>query len=295
MFEELLPRDGVFVPSQIVYNKSLSVGLKTTWMQLRGLAGEDGETPMMAISALCEIIGKSRPTVYRHLSQLGEMGLLQWQPLGIGRLSVDFQISRFADESQNCNNLSQKRDSNSLKLNNMVQRDDLNLKAKAEIKELSISELRQPVSKTRQQPAQEQEPVAEHAVEKTPAQIYREVIHLTANRVQREEMDQLVSDLDLWRRTLKYWMLHNWNPFNVPGMLDMYRQGGPQRSRRSPGGDSGEKPLLEDQSEQRERDRVQVRKMIEEAREKRRRNEAASRQTSDSTSQRVSGSARESE
>ena len=29
-------------------------------------------------------------------------------------------------------------------------------------------------------------------------------MHLTANRVQREEMDSTVGDLDLWRETLKY-------------------------------------------------------------------------------------------
>lgn len=267
MFEELLPRDGVFVPSQILYDNSLPVGLKTTWMQLRGLAEEDGETPMMAISALCEIIGKSRPTIYRHLSQLCEMGLLQWQPLGIGRLSVDFKKYMFLDGSQKCDNLSQKRDSNFLKLNNIAQRGDLNLNAKAEIKELGISEMRQPVSKTRQQQVQEQEPTA---VEKTPAQVYREVMHLTANRVQREEMDRLVRDLELWRRTLKYWMLHNWNPFNLPGLLDMYKQGGPEKSRGGGPSSTGDEPMLEDYSEQRERDRIEARRIIAAARAKRR-------------------------
>ena len=110
MFEELLPPDGVNVPNKILYNKSLSVGLKTTWMQLRGLADEDGEMPMMSISTLCEITGKSRTTTYDHLSQLSELGLLQWQPRGIGRLVVKFILddahNQQVDESENLDNLS---------------------------------------------------------------------------------------------------------------------------------------------------------------------------------------------
>lgn len=284
MFEELLPPDGVMVPSEILYNKSLSVGLKTTWMLLRGLAGEDGETPLMAISTLCEVTGKCRATIYGHLSKLSALGLLWWQPRGIGRLSVTFipesqqrnPAEDCGDESKNLDNLSKNLDSNSLKLKALTQREDLLVNSTACVKEIGVQEFRQSVQEF--SPAQDQERPSqpEQESEKTPAQVYREVMHLTANRLQREEMDSTVSDVELWRQTLKFWMLHNWNPFNVPGLLDMYAQGGPQSVRQKAASRDHRKPPLGDHSEQRERDRQEARRIIAQARQKRRLSESAS-------------------
>jgi len=281
MFEELLPPNGVKVPSEILYDKSLSVGLKTTWCLLRGLADEAGEMPMMSISTLCEITGKSRTTIYDHLGQLSELGLLQWQPRGVGRLVVKFILhdvhKQQEIESEKPDNLSENPDVNSLKLNNIAQNNDLKANTKATIKELRVRKSGQLVRETGQGEVHEQD-FGQPPEEKTPAQIYREVMHLTANRVQREEMDSTVGDVDLWRETLKYWMLHNWNPFNIPGLLDMYASGGPQGTRRGAGRGIREKPQLEDQSEQRKRDRIEARRIIAEAREKRRLRESANQQ-----------------
>lgn len=281
MFEELLPEDGVNVPGEILYDKSLSVGLKTTWMQLRGLAWEDGETPMMTISALCEITGKCRATIYGHLGKLSDLGLLKWQPHGGGRLSVNFSrgtqrqmpINQSFDGSKILDNLSKDLDSNSLKLKNIVQSEDLIVKARAKVKEGGVQQFRQPVHEFGQLQVQDQQ--SELETEKTPAQVYREVMHLTANRVQREEIDRVVRDLDLWRDTLKYWMLHNWNPFNLPGLLDMYQQGGPQRSRSYGRRDAGEETSFEQDREQRERNRSEALRTIAAARAKRQAREAA--------------------
>ena len=279
MFEELLPPDGVKVPNKVLYNKSLSVGLKTTWMQLRGLADEDGEMPMMSISTLCEITGKSRTTTYDHLSQLSELGLLQWQPRGIGRLVVKFILddahNQQVDESENLDNLSGNPDVNSLKLKDIAHGKDLKTNTKAMIKEGRVRKIGQSVRESGLGDVETQE-TGQISIKKTPAEIYRQVMHLTANRVQREEMDSTVGDVDLWRETLKYWMLHNWNPFNVPGMLDMYAQGGPQGARKRPGRGERQKPQLGDHSEQRERDRQEARRIIAEARQKRRSSESAS-------------------
>lgn len=284
MFEELLPPDGVKVPSEILYDKSLSVGLKTTWMLLRGLADEDGEMPMMSISTLCEITGKCRATIYGHLSKLSEFGLLQWQPQGIGRLSVSFipktwkkiPTDQCEDESKNLDKLSKNLDSNSLKLKAKAKREDLIVKAKACVKEGGVQEFGQSVQEIGQAQVEKKPSQHEREAKKTPAEIYRQVMHLTANRVQREEMDSTVGDLDLWRETLKYWMLHNWNPFNVPGMLDMYAKGGPQSVHRGAGKGERQKTQLGDHSEQRERDRLEARRIIAEARQKRRSSESAS-------------------
>ena len=209
MFEELLPPDGVKVPNKVLYNKSLSVGLKTTWMQLRGLADEDGEMPMMSISTLCEITGKSRTTTYDHLSQLSELGLLQWQPRGIGRLVVKFILddahNQQVDESENLDNLSGNPDVNSLKLKDIAHGKDLKTNTKAMIKEGRVRKIGQSVRESGLGDVETQE-TGQISIKKTPAEIYRQVMHLTANRVQREEMDSTVGDVDLWRETLKYWM-----------------------------------------------------------------------------------------
>jgi len=268
MFEELLPPDGVMVPSEILYDKSLSVGLKTTWMLLRGLAGEDGEMPIMSISTLCEVLGKSRTTIYRHLAEMSEIGLLRWQPQGIGKLAVEFRCCVEGQESQ-------KWDSNSLKLKAFNQREELLINPEAEVNGINVPKVGQSVPKTGQGGICEQES-GQLPVDKTPAQVYREVMHLTANRLQREEMDSTVSDVALWRQTLKFWMLHNWNPFNVPGLLDMYAQGGPQGVRQKAASRDRRKPPLGDHSEQRERDRLEARRIISEARQKRRLSESAS-------------------
>ena len=279
MFEELLPPDGVMVPSEILYNKSLSVGLKTTWMLLRGLAGEDGETPLMAISTLCEVLGKSRTTIYDHLGKLGELGLLKWQPNGIGRLMVSFNLKCVGDqelgESEKPDNLSGNPDVNSLKLKDIALKKDLKANAKSMIKDIRVRKTGQPVRESGLGDIEQLIPEI-NPDEKIPSQIYREVMHLTANRLQREEMDSTVSDVALWRQTLKFWMLHNWNPFNVPGLLDMYAQGGPQGVRQKTASRDHRKPPLGDHSEQRERDRLEARRIIAEARQKRRLSESAS-------------------
>lgn len=52
--------------------------------------------------------------------------------------------------------------------------------------------------------------------------LYREVIHLQANYLQREEIALTVTNLRLWRAILLEWMLRGNNPKNVLGMLRQY-------------------------------------------------------------------------
>jgi hypothetical protein len=44
-------------------------------------------------------------------------------------------------------------------------------------------------------------------------------------------LQQQVTDLPRWRLTLEHWLAHRWNPRNLPGMLDLYRRGGPSHCR----------------------------------------------------------------
>jgi hypothetical protein len=57
--------------------------------------------------------------------------------------------------------------------------------------------------------------------------IYRDVIHLQLNYIQRQYVAEHVSCCDrgqgLWRETLKEWLLNGFNPRNVPGMVKLWQ------------------------------------------------------------------------
>jgi hypothetical protein len=65
----------------------------------------------------------------------------------------------------------------------------------------------------------------------SPDAIYHEITNLRPNKPQRAILAAQVADLDRWRGTLSHWMSHRWNPKNLPGMLDLYRRGGPSACR----------------------------------------------------------------
>lgn len=55
---------------------------------------------------------------------------------------------------------------------------------------------------------------------------YREVVHLQLNHIQRKYVAENVScdprGQGLWRATLEEWMLHGFNPKNIPGMVKLW-------------------------------------------------------------------------
>lgn len=53
---------------------------------------------------------------------------------------------------------------------------------------------------------------------------YREVIHLQANYLQREEIALTVGNVRVWEAVLLQWMLEGRNPKNVLSMLKSYRE-----------------------------------------------------------------------
>lgn len=60
---------------------------------------------------------------------------------------------------------------------------------------------------------------------------YKEQAHLNVPRTWLDDVIQLVGNdppaLERWRALVKDWVGHaNWNPGNIPGMLDAYRNGG---------------------------------------------------------------------
>lgn len=56
--------------------------------------------------------------------------------------------------------------------------------------------------------------------------IYREVIHLQMNYLQREYVVKKVSCCErgqsIWRATVTEWHLHGFNPKNIPGMVSLW-------------------------------------------------------------------------
>lgn len=56
--------------------------------------------------------------------------------------------------------------------------------------------------------------------------IYRDVVHLQMNYLQRQFVVEKVSccerGLALWRATLKEWMLNGFNPKGIPGMVKLW-------------------------------------------------------------------------
>jgi len=54
--------------------------------------------------------------------------------------------------------------------------------------------------------------------------LHREIIHLRANYLQREEIALTVGNVRVWEAVLLQWMLEGRNPKNVMGMLKSYRE-----------------------------------------------------------------------
>lgn len=54
------------------------------------------------------------------------------------------------------------------------------------------------------------------------AQIYRDVVCLSPSKAQRSLFDA-ITDLDLWRETLAYWVGRGWSPRNISGMISRYQ------------------------------------------------------------------------
>ena len=53
--------------------------------------------------------------------------------------------------------------------------------------------------------------------------VYRNVCHLQANYLQREEIALTVGNVRVWEAVLLEWMMEGRNPKNVLSMLKMYR------------------------------------------------------------------------
>jgi hypothetical protein len=86
----LLPPRGVFVPASILYDKSITSAVRDTWIQLRGLAYGQLETPSLSFPQLSEILDKSQSTLYGHMTILRARDALRWRSARDGTFIVSF-------------------------------------------------------------------------------------------------------------------------------------------------------------------------------------------------------------
>ena len=72
--------------------------------------------------------------------------------------------------------------------------------------------------------AQSKEPKKRDAnLDNKAVRLYRDVVHLQANYLQRAEIALVVTNERIWEVVLLEWMLEGRNPKNVLGMLKVYQ------------------------------------------------------------------------
>jgi hypothetical protein len=237
----------ILIPQNLLFGGAFPACLAHTWLQLRSLAGETGQTPPFSPDELRRLTGKSLPTLYRHLRRLKAAGLLDWrclagglqvifgeldvvqQPAVIdgqepaGLETVEFSILR---DSQNCNCASLNTLTDSLI--NLTREEASFSKSKSRSKTRKAL----PPDKASEMNAEAKAQTALR--EADAAGIYRLLARLTPNPAQRDLLLGQVHDLPRWRETLEHWLAHRWNPRNLPGMLDLYRRGGASTCRYCP-------------------------------------------------------------
>jgi hypothetical protein len=222
---------------------------------------------------MVKILGKKQSAIYKHMAMLRDQGALRWRPAGCGTLIVSFPDNlQDSTTSNDCgvDFINSKEFSEANFPSTKMENDSINV-------ESSVFKLNQESKSIKEdnknirfhengKDSTKMESNAKRTI--TPIAVYISFTKLTPNQTQRKLINTQVIDLNLWRSSLEHWLSHGWSPRNVVGMLNLYAQGGPEScSYCHPKKDSLEPPI-EDFTEQRERDRIRVRKIIEQAKAK---------------------------
>jgi hypothetical protein len=266
MARPLLPPNGIFIPTRMIYNTTLPPALLHTWIQLRGLAWGSDVTPCLPFKELASIIGKSPATLYRHMAQLRHLSALSWRTTGSGSLIVSFpkQASQgsqddsqvlilssnnresliYPGETQPTTLSSQNRElPNPPSINPLINPDSLHISEMISDNQESDQIIRNEVEAGGERECEGErglpilnqstaigvqtcEPANQPIQVVDPVSTYRSLTHLTPNASQRRILSREVTDLPLWYGTLQHWLMHGWNPRNLTGMLELYARGG---------------------------------------------------------------------
>lgn len=242
----LLPPRGVFVPTAIAYNHEMPASVALTWIQLRGLAWSESETPPLSMGQLADLTGKSPSTLYGHMALLRQWGALRWRPSEKGTFIVSFEAdpegepgdppriptqgdSRFWDTSVRDTSVRdsekpEKPDPPSSQLNQLINLEE-------GLREGGFRDLEIRDSGIRDSRIRESRIQNSVNLENEPVKRYQSQTGIRPNRAQREQLKNQVDDFDRWDATLEHWQAHGWNPRNIAGMLELYERGGPAACR----------------------------------------------------------------
>jgi len=90
MSRTTLPPRGIFVPVEILFDRSLAPAIRDTWAQLRALAWGLDETPALSLEQIGKITGKRPSTIYQHMAALRNRDALRWRTSERGTVIVSF-------------------------------------------------------------------------------------------------------------------------------------------------------------------------------------------------------------
>jgi hypothetical protein len=243
----LHPR-GMFVPTQMIFSSQLPPALFITWLQVRSLAWVGTRTPVLCLSDLAALTGKSVTTLTRHLEQLQRLHTLRISAPQQGRIILSFparldlgrrviapfpSTSRMEDCGPATPQPSRSDDDSGNQATPGWQPAEGMLPALAtgEEQETELDPLEVAKPPTREGDEQTGEGKNEldentRTLQSPQVSIYRDLIHLTPNPAQRRLLCARVTDLEGWELTLEHWVGHGWNPRNLTGMLELYSRGG---------------------------------------------------------------------
>lgn len=116
MTRPLLPPRGVFVPTELLFDLSLSSTVRETASQIIALAWGQSETPPLTFEKLHQLTGKSIPTLYGHLRLLQTRGVLRWRSGGSSTFIFSLEFGIALAETMRLNSDEVQTDSKNLEL-----------------------------------------------------------------------------------------------------------------------------------------------------------------------------------
>jgi len=196
----------VNVPSILLYGEDLDPRVLRTLLRIYGMHWDTRIRPRLKARDWQKVAGLTRSTFHRHIQELQSSGWLLFSRDDKGVLSFEFdQKVSHGWDSNPTDGMSPLTLINSL---------DLTIKDK-DHSNATVP----PMGKGKKKP---RDPNLDHPAVK----MYRQVMHLTANHVQRELIVRVVKNLELWQDTLEHWAGHGWRPTNVQAIMDSYNYGG---------------------------------------------------------------------
>jgi hypothetical protein len=245
MARPLLPPRRYSIPTHMIFKSQLPPAVFLTWLQLRSLTWCGQDIPPFSSQDWFDLTGTSRTTFFRHLNLLQAKNALRWHSPQPGVICVSFAAAPFPihgiqesvkeDNSQvgcpkmdspkmGCSKMGCSKMGNPPSLNPLTSNNPVKIPL---LKPENQASDQISVDLVEREGEGECEGERGHKNLPTPASVYRSLVHLTPNRVQRRLLETKIANLPLWQHTVEHWVSHGWNPRNLTGMLELYDRGGP--------------------------------------------------------------------